>query len=174
MSLERTLHHFPLDPASRQVRLALGEKRLAFTEVQVRYWERPRALTALNASGLVPVLVETDGDKQLVLCEARAILDHLDETVPEPALLGRDPAAIRIGEVILAMEEDQSIVDCAALDCIYAPGCSLKSALDRASAAFMASLDGVTLADLLGAAGMRRQFKNIDIAVESLETASRP
>ena len=40
----------------------------------------------------MPVLVETDGDKQLVLCEARAILDHLEETVPEPALLGRDPA----------------------------------------------------------------------------------
>jgi glutathione S-transferase len=97
MSLERTLHHFPLDPASRQVRLALGEKRLAFTEVQVRYWERPKELTALNPSGLVPVLVETPsaetcGAKPLVLCEARAILDHLEETVPEPALLGRDPA----------------------------------------------------------------------------------
>ena len=25
MSVERILHHFPLDPASRQVRLALGE-----------------------------------------------------------------------------------------------------------------------------------------------------
>jgi Rrf2 family transcriptional regulator, nitric oxide-sensitive transcriptional repressor len=87
-------------------------------------------------------------------------------------VLGRDPAEIRIGEVVLAMEEDLSIVDCAALDCIYAPGCSLKSALDRASAAFMASLDEVTLADLLGAAGMRRQFRNIDIAAESREAAA--
>src|SRR6185437_4164050 len=92
MSLERTLHHFPLDPASRQVRLALGEKRLAFTETQVRYWERPKALTAINPSGMIPVLVETEGDRRLVLCEARAILDHLEETVPEPALLGREPA----------------------------------------------------------------------------------
>ena len=82
-------------------------------------------------------------------------------------VLGRDPAAIHIGEVILAMEEDLSIVDCQALDCIYAPGCSLKSALDQASAAFLASLDEVTLASLLGAPRMRRQFKNIDIAVES-------
>jgi glutathione S-transferase len=90
MSVERTLHHFPLDPASRQVRLALGEKRLAFSEVQVRYWERPKSLTALNASGLIPVLVEVDDDRELVLCEARAILDHLEEAVPEPALLGRD------------------------------------------------------------------------------------
>ena len=46
-----TLHHFPLDPASRQVRLALGEKRLAFVEHPVRYWERPKSLTDLNPSG---------------------------------------------------------------------------------------------------------------------------
>ncbi len=74
------------------MRLALGEKRLAFSEIQVRYWERPKELTALNPSGLVPVLVETDGDKRLAFCEARAILDHLEETVPEPSLLGRDLA----------------------------------------------------------------------------------
>ena len=33
MSAERKLYHFPLDPASRQVRLALGEKRIAFVDV---------------------------------------------------------------------------------------------------------------------------------------------
>ena len=85
---DRILHHFPLDPASRQVRLALGEKRLAFTEQTVRYWERPKELVSLNASGLTPVLTEGD----LVLCESRAILDHLEEAYPEPALLGREPA----------------------------------------------------------------------------------
>ena len=84
---DRILHHFPLDPASRQVRLALGEKRLAFTEQMVRYWERPKELVSLNASGLTPVLTEGE----LVLCESRAILDHLEETYPEPALLGREP-----------------------------------------------------------------------------------
>ena len=93
MSPERTLHHFPLDPASRQVRLALGEKRLPFTEVSVRYWERPRDFAKLNPSGMVPVLVETrDGAEPLALCESRAILDHLEEREPEPALLGREPA----------------------------------------------------------------------------------
>jgi glutathione S-transferase len=92
MSVERTLHHFPLDPASRQVRLALGEKRLAFDEVQVRYWERPKSLTALNPSGLIPVLVEAEDGRELALCETRAILDHLEETVPEPSLLGREVA----------------------------------------------------------------------------------
>ena len=92
MSQDRTLHHFPLDPASRQVRLALGEKRLAFAEVQVRYWERPKAFTELNPSGMTPVLIEGEGDGELVLCESRAILDWLEEAHPEPALLGREAA----------------------------------------------------------------------------------
>lgn len=93
MSVERTLHHFPLDPGSRQVRLALGEKRLPFETVEVRYWERPKDFAKLNPSGLVPVLTEVrlDGET-LTLCETRAILDHLEETAPEPALLGRDAA----------------------------------------------------------------------------------
>ncbi|HSV04729.1 MAG TPA: glutathione S-transferase family protein [Phenylobacterium sp.] len=92
MSAERTLHHFPLDPASRQVRLALGEKRLPFGEVQVRYWERPKAFAELNPSGMTPVLVEGAGEARLVLCESRAILDWLEEAHPEPALLGREAA----------------------------------------------------------------------------------
>lgn len=90
MSVERTLHHFPLDPASRQVRLVLGEKRLPFTEVQVRYWEAPPDFQTLNPSGLTPVLVETRNQRNLVVCETRAILEHLEETESEPALLGRD------------------------------------------------------------------------------------
>lgn len=92
MSVERTLHHFPLDPASRQVRLALGEKRLPFTEHVARYWEQPDDLAALNPSGMTPVLVETQGAQRLVVCESRAILEHLEESAPEPALLGREPA----------------------------------------------------------------------------------
>lgn len=93
MSVERTLHHFPLDPVSRQVRLALGEKRLPFADVSVRYWERPKELTKLNPSGMIPVLVETQASgPPLVLCEGRAILGHLDEAYPDPPLLGADPA----------------------------------------------------------------------------------
>ena len=94
MSVTRTLHHFPLDPASRQVRLVLGEKRLPFVEVIERYWERQPQFLALNPSGLTPVLVErdTDAEREVVVCEARAILEHLEETQPEPGLLPRDVA----------------------------------------------------------------------------------
>ena len=90
MSVQRVLHHFPLDPASRQARLALGEKRLPFVEVIERYYEARPVFRELNPSGLTPVLVETEDDTRLVICESRAILDHLEETEPEPALLSRD------------------------------------------------------------------------------------
>jgi len=92
MTVERTLHHFPLDPASRQVRLALGEKRLPFADVVERVWEQRPAFMALNPSGMTPVLVEKRGEETLVLCETRAILEHLEETQPEPPLIGRDLA----------------------------------------------------------------------------------
>ncbi|HEY5107205.1 MAG TPA: glutathione S-transferase family protein [Caulobacteraceae bacterium] len=90
MSLERTLHHFPLDPASRQVRLALGEKRLVFSENVVRYWERPQDFAALNPAGVTPVLVETSSAGQVVVCEARAILEHIEDAAP--GLMGATPA----------------------------------------------------------------------------------
>jgi glutathione S-transferase len=92
MTVERIVHHFPLDPASRQVRLALGEKRLAFGEVQERYWENGAQLRALNPSGLTPVLVEIDGGEPVLVCETWAILEHIEESEPEPGLMGRDAA----------------------------------------------------------------------------------
>ena len=79
-------------------------------------------------------------------------------------LLGRAAPSIRIGGVILAMEEDLSIVDCHALGCLLAPECSLKLALDSGSRAFIGALDEFTLADLLGSRRMQRQFRQIDIA----------
>ncbi|HUO22419.1 MAG TPA: glutathione S-transferase family protein [Caulobacteraceae bacterium] len=91
MSIERTLHHFPLDPASRQARLALGEKRLAYDEQIERYWERPASLTSLNGSGMTPVLVEKTAGAPLVLCETHAVLEHLEEAYPETPLLSSDP-----------------------------------------------------------------------------------
>ncbi len=93
MSVERILHHFPLDPALRQVRLALAEKRLTFTDVVVRYWERPKEFMALNPSGLTPVLVEGSGAQEIVICESRAILEHLEAESPGHDLLGPTPAA---------------------------------------------------------------------------------
>ena len=96
MAVERTLYHFPLDPFSREVRLVLGEKKLRFTLVEERYWERPERLAALNPSGLPPVLVEERPGERLVVCEARAILEYLDERYSDPPLLSNDDVAQRI------------------------------------------------------------------------------
>ncbi len=90
--MERTLYHFPLDPASRQARLALGEKRLPFEAVTVRYWEQPDDFARLSPSGLTPVLTETEGGRTVTVCEIRPILEYLEEVHPQPALMGRDPA----------------------------------------------------------------------------------
>ena len=73
--------------------MALAEKRLPFSEVVVRYWERPKEFIALNPSGLTPVLVEESDGQSLVVCEARAILEHLEAEAPQHDLLGRTPAA---------------------------------------------------------------------------------
>jgi len=84
----RTLYHWPLDPWSRQVRLALAEKQLKFELNPVRFWDTPDILSSLNPTGLPPVLVEGGA----VVCEARAILEYLEETMPEPVLLPGTPA----------------------------------------------------------------------------------
>jgi glutathione S-transferase len=46
----------------------------------------------MNPSGLTPILVELQGAQRLVICESRAILEHLEEQYPQPDLLGTDPA----------------------------------------------------------------------------------
>ena len=88
----RILHHWPLDPWSRQVRLALAEKKLDFEVEYQRFWDGPDDLLALNPTGLPPVLVEETEKGRTALCETRAILEYLEETHPEPALLPGGPA----------------------------------------------------------------------------------
>jgi glutathione S-transferase len=47
---------------------------------------------ALNPSGVPPVLVEVSSAGKVVVCETRAILEHLEDTAPEPPLMGRSAA----------------------------------------------------------------------------------
>jgi glutathione S-transferase len=84
----RTLYHFPLSPFCRKVRIVLLEKRIE-TELHVEtVWERRQAFLALNPAGDVPVLVEPDGT---VLSGSGVICEYLEETHPEPPLIGRQP-----------------------------------------------------------------------------------
>ncbi len=84
----RLLYHFPLDPYSRKVRIALDEKQLAFALELERPWERREAFLALNPAGEVPVLVEPDG---AAFADPTAICELLEERYPEQPLLGADP-----------------------------------------------------------------------------------
>src|SRR2546426_3696525 len=92
------LHHTPLSPFPRRVRIALIEKGLAADLVELDMAagaHRAPAYLALNPYGRVPTL-EEDG---FVLYEATAILESLEATNPSPPLV---PADAR-GRALVAM-----------------------------------------------------------------------
>jgi len=61
--------------------------------------------------------------------------------------LRRLPGEIRLGAVVRACEPSLQVVNC--VHCVLTPGCGLTPVLGEAMAAFMAVLDGKTLADIL-------------------------
>ncbi len=85
----RVLHHLPLSPFSRKIRLVLAEKRLPFELVIEKVWERRDEYLALNPANQVPTLID-DG---LTIADSGVICEYLEETYPEPSLLPRRPAA---------------------------------------------------------------------------------
>ena len=82
----RILHHLPLSPFARKVRLVLNEKRLPFEPKIERVWERRIEFLEINPAGQVPVLVEDNG---LVVPDSGVICEYLEETYPDVPLLGR-------------------------------------------------------------------------------------
>lgn len=66
-------------------------------------------------------------------------------------LLGKEPAAIGLGEVVRATEPDFNLVECYAPGgcCLLTPTCRLRGVLGEALLAFVATLDRYTLADLV-------------------------
>lgn len=70
--------------------------------------------------------------------------------------LGRAPEEIRIGAVVRGTEPDFCVAPCfgqGSTACRDAGRCGLQGALGRATGAWMAELDRVTLAQVMGAAG---------------------
>lgn len=86
----RVLHHYWLSSGSRFCRVLLAEKKLDVLLKLEPYWERPKALLALDPSGDVPVMVEDDGT---VLSGIWPITEYLEETSPELPLLPQDHKA---------------------------------------------------------------------------------
>lgn len=89
MSSVTRLYHVPLSPFCRKVRLTLAEKRVEVELVEERYWERAPEFLRRNPAGKVPVM-RHEGH---FLSESQAICEFIDETVAEPPLMPRSPAA---------------------------------------------------------------------------------
>lgn len=82
----RVLHHLPLSPFSRKVRLVLAEKRLPFELQLEKVWERRPEYLALNPANTVPMLIEENG---LAIPDSGVICEYLEEAYPDaPPLLG--------------------------------------------------------------------------------------
>lgn len=85
------LHNYFRSSTSYRVRIALALKGIAYAyePFHLRKGEqRGERYLALNGQGLVPALTWTDGE---VYTQSLAILEFLDETVPDPPLLPKRP-----------------------------------------------------------------------------------
>ena len=87
-----TLYSYWRSSAAYRVRIALNLKGLAYRQVPVRLlWEggeqQGEAYRQLNPQQLVPLLV----DDEQPIAQSLAILEYLEETRPQPALLPADP-----------------------------------------------------------------------------------
>nr|WP_326528682.1 maleylacetoacetate isomerase [Rhodoferax sp.] len=87
-----TLHSYFRSSASYRVRIALNLKGLPYTYLPVHLLkdggqQHTEAYQRINPARLVPALVD-DGH---AILQSLAIMEYLDETHPEPALLPREP-----------------------------------------------------------------------------------
>ena len=79
--------------------------------------------------------------------------------------LGKEPGEINIGAVVRRTEPDFLMVECfdrQINDCILAPSCELQGVLRKATTAYLAELDKVTLADLLRNSNSLRKLTKIE------------
>ena len=84
-----SLYSSDSDIYSHQVRIVLAEKGVNVDILPVRQGETPKDLQEVNPYGTVPTLL----DRELVLYEARIIMEYLDERFPHPPLLPVYPVA---------------------------------------------------------------------------------
>ncbi len=82
-----TLYSSPTCYQSHRTRLVLAEKNISIDVIDVEGANLPEDLLDLNPYHSVPTLV----DRDLVLYDARVIMEYLDERFPHPPLMPVDP-----------------------------------------------------------------------------------
>ncbi len=82
----KTLYHYTLCPYCRKVRISLNEKKLNYTKILEKVWEKRPDFIKIESSLSVPVLVE-DNDSRIV-SGSIAIDEYLEAFYPETKLLG--------------------------------------------------------------------------------------
>lgn len=86
----RTLYHWPLDPQSRQARIALTEKKLKFKLAPVSPWEPDAAFMDICIEGTPPALVDVSPNGKIILVGTRAICEYAHESSARFPLLSDD------------------------------------------------------------------------------------
>ena len=84
------LYNTPHSTCSQKVRLCLAEKNVSWTDVHVDIANNehltPEYLT-INPNGVVPTLSHNGN----FICDSSVICEYLDEVIPEPALIPKNP-----------------------------------------------------------------------------------
>lgn len=83
----RELYHWPLDPNSRQARIALAEKKLKFRLVAATPWHADQVLEKLSIEARPPCLIEAFSGQTQVIVGARAICEYAHEVNTDNPLL---------------------------------------------------------------------------------------
>ena len=84
-----TLFSDPSCIQSHRTRIVLSEKDITADVVQIDQNNKPEDLSELNPYNSVPTLV----DRDLVLYDARVIMEYFDERFPHPPLMPVDPVS---------------------------------------------------------------------------------
>ena len=98
------VYQFPLCPFSRKVRLLLGEKGIGYELWRENPWERRDGYTQLNHAGRTPTL--HDPERNITLCDSRAICEYLEETVDKaPKISGNAAQRAEIRRLVALFDE---------------------------------------------------------------------
>ena len=99
------LHQFPLCPFSRKVRLLMSEKGIAYELVRENPWDNSDAFWNLNPAGRTPVL--HDEERNLTLCDSRAICEYFEEVDDANRLIvGTAPVRAEIRRLVALFDEN--------------------------------------------------------------------